>query len=200
MHPALTPKTCKNRFQVKEGAPFIFYTKSLRRWMVKKGVMPPWRNLNCRRNGSKNTWGDKSLQHADRHNKSRRSTPVFHWWQLTCEWHKYAMSSVINSKINEAKRWRDRHDDEDRSPTPTQSPPLIDTIMTDPTALINTLSAALQSSNIASGKSALNQLKVCLHQITKRLLWSPSFSPNHISLQLIQPNPLNNTQQQRYGC
>mmetsp|Transcript_18613 Transcript_18613/g.29197 ORF Transcript_18613/g.29197 Transcript_18613/m.29197 type:complete len:260 (-) Transcript_18613:92-871(-) len=38
--------------------------------------------------------------------------------------------------------------------------------MTDPKALINNLSAALQASNIASGKSALNQLKIWMLEIS----------------------------------
>lgn len=40
--------------------------------------------------------------------------------------------------------------------------------MTDPKALINNLSAALQASDIASGKSALNHLKVRLYIISAK--------------------------------
>eukprot|EP00986_Skeletonema_menzelii_P017439 scaffold19482_cov153-Skeletonema_menzelii.AAC.3 len=48
--------------------------------------------------------------------------------------------------------------------------------MTDPKALINNLSAALQASDIASGKSALNHLKIWMLEI------SPEDSPESISL------------------
>eukprot|EP00573_Skeletonema_grethae_P011666 CAMPEP_0201696764 /NCGR_PEP_ID=MMETSP0578-20130828/8316_1 /ASSEMBLY_ACC=CAM_ASM_000663 /TAXON_ID=267565 /ORGANISM="Skeletonema grethea, Strain CCMP 1804" /LENGTH=262 /DNA_ID=CAMNT_0048182793 /DNA_START=79 /DNA_END=867 /DNA_ORIENTATION=+ len=48
--------------------------------------------------------------------------------------------------------------------------------MTDPQALINNLSAALQASNIASGKSALNQLKIWMLEI------SPQDPPESLTL------------------
>lgn len=48
--------------------------------------------------------------------------------------------------------------------------------MTDPKALINNLSAALQANDIASGKSALNQLKIWMLEI------SPEDSPESITL------------------
>lgn len=46
--------------------------------------------------------------------------------------------------------------------------------MTDPQALINNLSAALQANDIASGKVALTQLKVC-----------PSTNSQHIKIYII---------------
>ena len=80
--------------------------------------------------------------------------------------------------------------------------------MTDPKALINNLSAALQASDIASGKSALNQLKVRLYILYGK--HNVIFLHHVIFISLISlflcnkttnnPFPLTKINNKRYGC